>query len=90
VIKAEKKKLTAVIRSTEYLFLENIALKLVLEHCAVANWQKSLDRLLSDKEIMAGVRLQFRDIYDVLERAGDPSDALEAVLARLPVPRKPH
>lgn len=88
--KGGKKRLTAVIRATEYLFLENVALKLVLEHRAVANWQKLLDRLLSDKEIMAGVRLQFRDIYDALERAGDPSDALEAVLAGLPARKKPH
>lgn len=88
--KEEKKRLTAVIRATEYLFLENVALKLVMEHRAVANWQKLLDRLLSDKEIMAGVRLQFRDIYDALERAADPADALEAVLAGLPAPSKPH
>jgi hypothetical protein len=30
--KQEKKRLSAVLRATEYLFLENIALKLVLEH----------------------------------------------------------
>jgi hypothetical protein len=34
----EKKRLSAVLRATEYLFLENLALKLVLEHCQVANW----------------------------------------------------
>ena len=88
--KEEKKKLTAVIRATEYLFVENVALKLVLEHRAVADWPKLLDRLLSDKEMLAGVRLQFRDIYDALEGTGDPSDALEAVLAGLPAPKKPH
>jgi len=65
--KAEKKRLSTVIRATEYLFLENIALKLVLEHRAVPNWQKLLERLLSDKEILAGVRLKFRDLYDLLE-----------------------
>ena len=37
----EKKRLSAVLRATEYLFLENIALKLVLEHRQVANWQKA-------------------------------------------------
>jgi hypothetical protein len=30
--KQEKKRLSAVLRATEYLFLKNIALKLVLEH----------------------------------------------------------
>ncbi len=52
--KAEKKRLSTVIRATEYLFLENIALKLVLEHRAVSNWQKLLERLLEDKEMLAG------------------------------------
>jgi len=41
--KQEKKRLSSVLRATEYLFLENIALKLVLEHREVPNWQKLLD-----------------------------------------------
>ena len=86
--KAEKKRLSTVIRATEYLFLENIALKLVLEHRAVSNWQKLLERLLEDKEMLAGVRLKFRDLYDQLEGSADPSDALEALVGELPVPKK--
>jgi hypothetical protein len=86
--KAEKKRLSAVIRATEYLFLENIALKLVLEHRAVPNWQKLLERLLSDKEMLAGIRLKFRDLYEQLEGSIDPSDALEALLGELPAPKK--
>jgi phytanoyl-CoA dioxygenase PhyH len=82
--KDEKKRLSAVIRTTEYLFLENIALKLVLEHRAVPNWQKLLERLLSDKEILAGVRLKFRDLYEELERSADPSNALDTLLEDLP------
>jgi hypothetical protein len=86
--KDEKKRLSAVIRTTEYLFLENIALKLVLEHRAVPNWQKLLERLLSDKEILAGVRLKFRDLYEELERSADPSNALDTLLEDLPAPKK--
>jgi hypothetical protein len=86
--KAEKKRLSTVIRATEYLFLENIALKLVLEHRAVSNWQKLLERLLEDKEMLAGVRLKFRDLYDQLEGSADPSDALEALMRELPAPKK--
>jgi hypothetical protein len=37
---AEKKRLSAVLHATEFLFLENMALKLVLEHRGVTNWQK--------------------------------------------------
>jgi len=51
--KTEKKRLSTLIRTTEYLFLENIVLKLVLEHRAVPNWQKQLERLLSKKEMLA-------------------------------------
>ena len=88
--KAEKKSLAAVLHATEYLFLENIALKLVLEHRAVPNWEKLLDRLLSDKEILAGVRLKFRDLYSEIERSGDPAKALGEFLGELPTPKKTH
>jgi hypothetical protein len=88
--KEEKKRLAAVIRATEYLFLENISLKLVLEHRAVPNWQTLLDRLLGDKEMLAGVRLKFRDLYQALEKSPDPSGALEAFLGELPAPKKTH
>jgi hypothetical protein len=88
--KAEKKRLAAVLQATEYLFLENIALRLVLEHRAVPNWQKLLDRLLSDKEMLAGVRLKFRDLYSEIERSADPSRALEEFLGGIPQTKKPH
>jgi len=88
VTNIEKKRLTYVIRATEYLFLENIALKLVLEHRAVPSWQELLERLLSDKEMLAGVRLKFRDLYDQLEESTDPSAALEALLGELPAPKR--
>lgn len=86
--KAEKKRLSAVLRATEYLFLENIALKLVLEHRSVPNWQKLVDHLLSDKEMLAGVRLKFSDLYKEIERSADPSPVLEELLGELP--KKTH
>jgi len=86
--KQEKQRLFTILRATEYLFLENIALKLVLEHREVPNWQKLLDRLLDDKEILAGVRLRFRDLYDAIEGSADPSAALKGVLGELPAPKK--
>jgi hypothetical protein len=61
--KQERQRMIAVVRAAEAMFLENIALKLVLEHRAVPNWQPLLARLLSDKEILAGVHLRFRDLY---------------------------
>ena len=88
--KQEKQRLSALLRATEYLFLENIALKLVLEHREVPNWQKLLDHLLADKEILAGVRLKFRDVYQELARSADPGSALDTLLGGLPVPKKPH
>ena len=88
--KGERKRLSTVIRATEYLFLENISLKLVLEHRAVPHWEELLERLLSDKEILAGVRLRFRDLYDRLEGSADPSGALDALLGELPAPKKIH
>ncbi len=88
--KEEKKRLSAVLRATEYLFLENIALKLVLDYRAVANWQQLLEKLLTDKEMLAGVRLKFRDLYAELENSADPSAALAGFLGELPARKKPH
>ncbi len=88
--KEEKKRLSTVIRTTEYLFLENISLKLVLEHRAVPNWQLLLEKLLADKEMLAGGRLKFRDLYRELEKSDDPSGAIEALLGELPAPKKTH
>lgn len=90
MITEEKKRLSAVLCTTEYLFLENLALKLVLEHHQVANWQKLLDHVLSDKEIMAGVGLKFSDLYRDLEASKDPSSVLEVFLRGLPAANKPH
>jgi len=88
--KEEKKRLSAVIRATEYLFLENIALQLVLDYRGVANWQQLLERLLADKEMLAGVRLKFRDLYAELEKCEDPSAALQEFLGDLPAGKKAH
>jgi hypothetical protein len=72
------------------LFLENIALKLVLEHREVPSWQKLVEHLLSDKEMLPGVRLKFRDLYSEIQGSGDPSAALEALLGGLSAPKKTH
>jgi hypothetical protein len=88
--KQEKQRLATVLRATEYLFLENIALKLVLEHREVSNWQRLLEHLLADKEMLAGVRLKFEDLYAEIEGSKDPSGALDAFLGELPGRGKPH
>ena len=84
----EKKRLSAILYATEYLFLENLALKLVMEHRGVGHWEKLVDRLLEDKEMLAGMRLKFRDVYLELEGSSDPAAALEALLGELPTRKK--
>ena len=86
--KEERKRLLAITRATEYLFVENIALKMVLEHRAVPNWQRLLERLVADKEILAGVHLKFKNLYEALGGTGDPSSTLEQLLSGLPSPKK--
>jgi hypothetical protein len=46
--------------------------------------------MLSDKEIMAGVRLKFSDLYRELEVSKDPSSVLDVFLGGLPAAKKPH
>lgn len=82
--KRERNRVSMVIRATEYLFLENVALKMVLEYREVLHWEKLLDRLLSDKEILAGVRLKFVDIYRAIEQSADPTAALDSLVPDLP------
>ena len=88
--KDERKRFAAVVETAEYLFLENLALKLVLEHRAVPNWQKLVEKLMEDNELLSGVRLKFSNLYEKLERVPDPSAALDAFLGPLPRPKKPH
>lgn len=80
----EKRRLSAVLRATEHLFLENMALKLLLTHYDAPKWQPLVTKLLADKKIVAGVRLKLRDIYSVLDGLADPSTALDTLLAELP------
>jgi hypothetical protein len=61
---------------------------LVLEHRAVSNWQKLVDHLLADKEMLGRVRLTFRDLYYEIEGSSDPSAALEAFLGTIPAEKK--
>jgi hypothetical protein len=88
--KQERSRVAALVEAAECLFLENLALKLVLEHRGVSNWQKLVDRLMQDEELMSGVQLKFSDLYEKLERVPDASAALGTLLGPLPRSKKPH
>lgn len=85
--KEERKRFDALTETAECLFLENL-LKLVLEHRAVPEWQRLVDRLMADEELLAGVRLKFRDLYRTLERTPDPATALDTLLGGAPRRKK--
>lgn len=82
--KVERQQVSNLLRATECLLHENLALKLVLEHRQVRNWRKLLDHLLDDKEILAGVRLRFKDVHQEVELGGDSADALHVLVRSLP------
>ncbi len=82
--KDERKRVAALIEAAECLFLENLALKLVLEHREVPNWQKLVNKLMEDEELMSGVRLKFSELYAKLERVPDAEAALNTLIGRLP------
>lgn len=85
----ERKHVSELVRTTEYLLLENLALKLVLEHRKVPGWRRLLDKLLADKEILAGVHLRFKDIYREIELSENASRALNVLVSGIAL-RKPH
>jgi len=87
--KNERTQVAHLVRAAEFLLLENLALKLVLEHRQVPNWNKLLDRLLADKELLAGVHLRFRDVHREIATGEEPALALQILLARLSL-RKPQ
>lgn len=82
--KEERKRVAALIEAAECLLLENLALKLVLEHRDVPNWQKLVDKLMEDQELIGGVRLKFSDLYEKLERVPDAEAALDTLIGPLP------
>jgi hypothetical protein len=82
--KTERNRVSELLGATEFLLLENIALKLVLEHRQVPNWRKLLDHLLADREILAGVKLRFKDIHREMELGENPSNALQSLIGSLP------
>jgi len=82
--KAERDRVSELLQAIEVLLLENIALKLVLEHRQVPNWRKLLNHLLADKEILAGVHLRFRDVHREIELGEDPGNALQSLVRSLP------
>ena len=87
--KNERARVADLVQATEFLLLENLALKLVLEHREVPNWHKLLDRLMADKELLAGVHLRFRDVHGEIATGEEPALALQILLGRLPL-RKPQ
>jgi hypothetical protein len=82
--KVERQQVSNLLRATECLLHENIALKLVLEHRQVHNWCKLLDHLLADREILAGVRLRFKEVHREVELGGNSADALHTLVGSLP------
>jgi len=88
--KDERKRFASVAEAAECLFLENLALKMVMEHHAVPNWQKLVGRIVADPDLLAGVHLKFEGLDAKLERTPNPSAALDALLGPLPRRSRPH
>jgi hypothetical protein len=88
--KQERARVAALVNAAECLFLENLALKLVLEHRGVSNWEKLVDKLMQDEELMGGVRLKFSSLYEKLERVPDASAALDTLIGPMSRRKKPH
>lgn len=88
--KDERKRVAAILEAAECLFVENLALKLVMEYRAVPNWQKLVEKLMEDEELLAGVELKFRDLLHVLEHTPNPSAAVETLLGQRGRAKKPH
>lgn len=87
---AEKKRMLAVVRATEFLFSENIALKTVLlsHRIPMHVWEREASRLVNDPELSPQVRARFQHLYDEIEQAHDEAQAVQELLQALPKPKK--
>ncbi len=88
--KDERQRFAAIMEAAECLFVENLALKVVMEYRAVPNWQKLVENLMKDEEILAGVELKFRDLLHILEHTPNPSVALQSLLGHRTRAKRPH
>lgn len=87
---AEKKRMLAVVRATEFLFSENAALKVVLLSHRIPQpvWEREAERLLNDPQLSPHVHAIFQHLYDEIELAHDETKAFEELLGALPKPKK--
>ncbi len=87
---AEKKRMLAVVRATEFLFSDNCALKTVLLSRRISQqiWEPECQRLMKDPEIAGKLHAKFQHLYDEIEQAHDETGAFEALLQALPTPKK--
>jgi hypothetical protein len=88
---AEKKRMLQILRATEMLYSECLALKSVLRSRGVSRkaWEKECARLMSDPELAPLVHVKFEQLYAEIEQARDEAKAVEELLQALPVAKKP-
>jgi hypothetical protein len=72
----------------ERLFCENLAMKTILMTCPDAHtkeyWQRDVERLLADADLMNRARKQFEPVYEKMSELTDESAVLQ-LLARIPI-----
>ena len=87
----EKKRMLQILRATESLYSEALALKAVLRSRGVTQpvWEKECARLMHDPELATMVHARFQQLYDEIEHSHDETAAVEALLQALPVAKKP-
>lgn len=86
----EKKRMLGIVRATEFLFSEGIALKTVLLSHRIPKhvWEKECSQLMNDPELSPLVHAKFQHLYLEIEQARDESEAFEELLRVLPKPKK--
>jgi hypothetical protein len=88
---AEKKRMLQLVRITEFMFSQSLALKLVLLSHGVPEkvWERELSAALNDPETRLLWKPTFQRLYDEIEQAVDEKAAVEALLRALPEAKKP-
>jgi len=85
----EKRRMLLLVRAVESLYSETCALKTALAANRIpkTSWEPLTKRLMADPETASQGRAKFQKLYDAIERTPEDSEAVEALLKALELPK---
>jgi hypothetical protein len=84
VMSSETPLAVRLLNAFEHYYRENAAFRTVLTGRRIPGWERELQRLMNDHEVVALVRDQFSAVRSALTEESDPAQGLQQLLAVFP------